>query len=356
MTTLQANGYISNAARTEGEAKTFLEDMRQFLEDLFGTDSTEPTISQSVINSGMRVGQRAAPSLTNALQYGKVDRFQGRGNATTVSAGTLTQAADSFALGASGQLLHFSGLTMSGGTLEVETVYRMEGADAEAFANKNASISAKVRHGVGSAVDWAIIVEKPTALDNFAAVSNVSTGADTSVSDVTNTTLTEEDVAMGDVSNGIQIRIVAKSGAVTTKNFYLTEVTLNLGDKAVPVLPVPFAADVAACQRYFEKSYPLATDPASATSAGGIGFLWNGGADQDDCTRHFAVNKRATPTIVWYSVVTGTSARIRDTTAGADRTVTGTLDEGETMTGIPQTTGQVGANRARAQWTAESEL
>ena len=67
---------------------------------------------------------------------------------------------------------------------------------------------------------------------------------------------------------------------------------------------------------------------------------------------------RDTPTIVWYSTGSGTAARVRNNSGGADYTVTATTGNGEKSIGAPtiDSTGGTAGNNMRAHWTADAEL
>jgi len=71
-----------------------------------------------------------------------------------------------------------------------------------------------------------------------------------------------------------------------------------------------FGEEVALCQRYYEKSYALGTDPGTATT---VGVCYNRNAQSNNNDMFFSVpfkvTKRATPTITLYDGA-GTSSRV----------------------------------------------
>jgi hypothetical protein len=70
----------------------------------------------------------------------------------------------------------------------------------------------------------------------------------------------------------------------------------------------------------------------------------------------FAVRKRATPAITWYSTST-LAGRVRDITAGNDVLIGSTNGTGEAHTGAPVSAGAVVVgNTHQAHWTADAEL
>lgn len=77
-------------------------------------------------------------------------------------------------------------------------------------------------------------------------------------------------------------------------------------------------AELALCQRYYEKSYNDGVNPAAASDPGVVfGCRPNGGAY---LYAPFKVTKRTTPTITVYSPATGTSGKVRNYNSAADET------------------------------------
>ncbi len=112
-------------------------------------------------------------------------------------------------------------------------------------------------------------------------------------------------------------------------------------------------AELAACKRYFQKSYNQATAPGtSSTFVSGRGF--NNATIYADYAFHvLQQTMRTAPTVTLYSASTGTSGKIYDATAGLDLTASAT-QIGENSFGI---TGSIVANRDYVfQFTASAEL
>jgi len=121
---------------------------------------------------------------------------------------------------------------------------------------------------------------------------------------------------------------------------------------------LPFGLTLALCQRYYEKSYDLAAVPGGVSTAGSrlTRASLAGQSILDGFATMFAVRKRATPTITWYSTST-LAGRVRDITAGSDVLITSTNGTGEGHTGAPVSAGAVTVgNTHQAHWTADAEL
>jgi len=100
------------------------------------------------------------------------------------------------------------------------------------------------------------------------------------------------------------------SGAVnliSTLNatFYITGVQLEAGDVATPFEHRSFGDELARCQRYYEKTYPYATTPGTASSYNTITALGIAGMDEETSGQRYItypwrVEKRTAPTLTIY--------------------------------------------------------
>ena len=145
--------------------------------------------------------------------------------------------------------------------------------------------------------------------------------------------------------------VVGTNGAT----FYITGVQLEKGTQATAFDYRDFGNELALCQRYFEKSYARGTVPATVTEVGSAYTLVGNSAGNPASNVYFKVSKRTTPTeLSFYSNVTGTIAKVRNSTAGTDENPTayGTSENGFAALGSTSTS----ATCFRFQWTAGSEL
>ena len=100
----------------------------------------------------------------------------------------------------------------------------------------------------------------------------------------------------------------------TSNNFYLTEVQLEVGDKATPFEHRSFAEELALCQRYYEKSYDYGTAIGTVTYLGAV--TMGGGATGSTTSfspmlcPQFEVRKRTAPTVTVYDQA-GTSGKVQ---------------------------------------------
>lgn len=276
--------------------------------------------SNAMINGGCIIAQRVtAPALSTTYQYGAVDRFAAKGTGTAVSAGTIGQTATPNAT-LVGFALKLIGVTITG-TGIVYARYRMEARDALRFKNLAASVSLKVYHDVGSAVNYTIYINKPTVADNFTSVTAIANSGAISVPTGAATTIKLENINtgnLGDVSNGLEIEVQAACGAITTKNFEYTEWEFNLGSKIKTFQPRSFDRELSSCMRYYEKtkSYPVAPSATDGLTNGGTMTntermtIWNtpsGTGTRAWGSEPFKVLKRVAPTIRYWDGAAGLS-------------------------------------------------
>jgi hypothetical protein len=117
------------------------------------------------------------------------------------------------------------------------------------------------------------------------------------------------------------------SGAVTlssttNNNIFITGVQLEAGSVATPFERVPYGTQLALCQRYFEKTFPVDVAPVNAAGQSSAEIFLSGSANGGGFGGNmyfgypWKVTKRAAPTV--------TAFNTRDTVAGTWSTFDGT--------------------------------
>jgi hypothetical protein len=220
----------------------------------FAGDITAPNLFKQnfLDNGGMQIYQRASAYTLAKDVYGfSVDRWAGMATGTLVSAGTLTQETAS-TLNNSGFSVKFSGATLTGtGILYLRQ--RIASQDAKKLKNQSVSIQFKVKHDVGSAINYTIFVRKADADNNFTTATNISNSGAISVATATDTIIKYENVALGDCSNGLEIEVKIECGAITTKNFEVSNAKLEIGTICTDFIDNSFADEFEKCKFYFFK-------------------------------------------------------------------------------------------------------
>jgi len=257
-----------------------------------------PTVAQhnAIIDGCCRVGE--SPILTlvnNTWGYGKVNLIAGMASGTAVSAGTLTQATAA-PVGRTGYAAQFAGVTITGAGV-VSSRYRAESLDSLRFKNQSASFSCLVYNDVGANINYTVTVRKATVADNFAATTVIATGVAQAVTTATGTLVKLENIAMGDCSNGIEIEVRADCGAVTAKNFYITELGFYEGVVAQMYSWRPLTQEQLLCYRHLETVFYL----VSAATAG-TGYI--------QYKANYKAPKRAAPTLISYLDTVGNASKV----------------------------------------------
>src|ERR1051325_8831340 len=149
------------------------------------------------------------------------------------------------------------------------------------------------------------------------------------------------------------VGVTNATSLIASKNLTwdLTGVQLEIGSVASNYEYRDFRQLLQDCQRYYEKSYDIGTALGTSTTVGAASYSRSGGASA--AFVHFAVYKRADPTVTSYST-TGASGKVRDITAGSNQN-SAEADQG--MSGFSNNAGlSVDGDLGKFQWTAESEL
>jgi len=215
-----------------------------------------------IVNGACHVAQQTANALASGDVYSQVDMFIARTTGVGVSAGSAKWASNTNGIGSSEFVLKLEGVTTASSG-SIGAVHRIESQNIRHLAGKKISIGVKVRHDVGSAVDFSVRLSSPDAQDDFSAVTLLSTTSAISVSSGTNTTLTFEEIDLGATAvRGLEIEVrVTLSASITTKNFEFTELQLHQGPIVPEFAGADFATELMRCQRYYYSSFNNGTEP-----------------------------------------------------------------------------------------------
>jgi hypothetical protein len=161
-------------------------------------------------------------------------------------------------------------------------------------------------------------------------------------------------ITIGTNSN-LQLRIAMPTGVTMTCDFWGMQLESGSTATAFQTATGSVPNELAACQRYFEKSYNVQTalgtvDDTTATwgsANAGDTTLVNG-------TVYFKVTKRTNPTIVIYNTDTGASGSF--VAAGSTMTVSTTVPGQMGIGRVYATTGMIANTYVRFHWTASAEL
>jgi len=143
--------------------------------------------------------------------------------------------------------------------------------------------------------------------------------------------------------------VVGTSGAT----FYVTGVQFEVGTVATPFERQIYSNQLAQCQRYYEHSYSQDTAAGTSTDTGTVSTK-SPQVDMQD-TIQFAVEKRAGPTITFYTNL-GVSGSWRSITAATNRGMTVSTSSGTRQFTWANSNSVTVGDVLRGHWTAASEL
>ena len=148
--------------------------------------------------------------------------------------------------------------------------------------------------------------------------------------------------------------VVGTSGAT----WYLVGVQLEIGSTATPFERRLYNAELAACQRYYAKSYAQGTVPGATTNLGLAALSSGGGGSYTDLlTVSLPVIMRTTVTVSFWDTV-GNSSKITRLIANSSTTnSTGSSAfESDRAFSLYGSSGVANANGLYAHWVASAEL
>jgi hypothetical protein len=313
-----------------------------------------------------RVAQGAALALVaGTYGYGLVDLVQGQVTGTVVSAGTLTQDASyTVAAAATAYSTKIAGLTVTG-TGKVLFRKWIESRDAVALKNGYCLFSVLCRHDIGSSINAFLTVNAFQTQDSRGAPVQIATGSGSPVSVVSGTdtlvTLAVPNMSAGGATpaNGIEVILEMDCGAVTSKDLWATDWQACIKTLAQKCGVPRFEDDLAATQRYFEKSYEYGTAPGTATNNGRSECITvstrSNGALVPEMFIRMTRRKVITPVPIAYSPATGASGEFRDIGAGTDKAAT--LAANTTTVELTNGGAQIAAtDQIEMHWTADARL
>ena len=237
---------------------------------------------------------------------------------------------------------------------------RIEAANSQDLAGRTATLSVDLSNSLLTTVTWT--ASYANSKDSFGTVASptktqIATGTFTITPTMTRYSA-QINVPSAAVT-GIEIEFMWSSGALLNSN-RIGRVQLEPGSVATPFEHRPIGAELALCQRYYEKSYGPGVNPGTVTLAGvhqsvaSTAFLLSCG------TVRYAVPKRTDPIVTLYSAnatnTTGVTSEY--TVAGvfvADRASIAAVSGAGSFYARVSGTATTG-NDIRFGWVASAEL
>lgn len=153
----------------------------------------------------------------------------------------------------------------------------------------------------------------------FIATTTVITATGSTA--LTANTLTTVSLAatIGATANNIAVFFWTDSAQAQNVTLDIGKAQIEFGSTASPFAYRGVAEEILLCRRYCFKTYPLDTAPATVTNAGAVGGVAPGTvAQRPFITTLFPVTMPITPTVTYYSPVTGASGQMANLNAAAD--------------------------------------
>jgi hypothetical protein len=306
-----------------------------------------------IINGDMDTDQRnagAAQTFTAAaaLAY-SVDRWYGYCTGANVTGQRVTGAT-------AGQFRYrFTG---AASVTAIGFGQRIEQLNSADLAGTTATLSVDLANSLLTTVTWTAFYANTA--DTFGTLASptrtqIATGTFT-----VNSTVTRYSTNIsipGAATTGVEI--VFTVGAQTSGTWTIGDVQLERGTVATPFERRSYGAELMMCQRYYEKSYDLATAVGTATTSGQASNsinLTSGTTDLISQNIFFGVRKRATPTTTIYSPFSGNSARVRNTINGSDITAIAVNSAESNLSIVTYPLTSASAQTITFHWAASAEL
>jgi hypothetical protein len=328
-----------------------------------------PFTRNAVINGGMDIWQRGT-SIAYGINTGvyTADRW------TTLRTASPSGATVSRQTSSLTGIQYCARVQRDSGNTSTAAMYfgtNLESADSYRFAGQTVTLSYYARKGANySPTSSELIGYIYTGTGTDQSFVSGFTGGVQNAGNVTLTTSWQRFTITATIpSNATQIAIyyaMTPTGTAGAADYYeITGVQFEVGNQASPFIRAAdgtIQGELAACQRYFEKSYDTNVAPATASQAAGINMAISATSVANNTTYMtpvFRVDKRTTPTVTCYSYA-GTAGAASKVSDGLDLSANTATAKNIGMTGFwvynlnasTFTTTQ----GAMFQWTASAEL
>ncbi len=226
-------------------------------------------MENAIINGCGRVSHRGNQTLGTAWDKTPIDLLSIKAEGS-VSAGTIKWVTSAFSLSETGHACFVEDATLTGSSA-ILFRRRIEAKDAWKFYGRAAYYSARVYHDHGADVDFIITIRKANTADNFSGTTQIVTGTVT----VSNDSNSDIDLAipnMGDCRNGIEIEVKADCGVITSKDTYIGQEQLSIGEAKRSFIARPLALEESLVSRYLR---PVTGLVAVANSSSNMQVVFN---------------------------------------------------------------------------------
>ena len=269
----------------------------------------------AIINGGFDIWQRGTSGFGTNQTY-NADRWFSSYNTGTV---TISQQSTGVPAGST-----YCWRSTNGAAASYSSQRQfLESFNANMLKGKTVTFSVKLRRNASMSVAIQVSVYKNATANTavggawsqigVTTVANASLPTGTTASDWYTASVTVA-IPNDGTANGIAVAVEPTATDANGAYWEMAQAQLEIASTASNFQTATgnIQAELAACQRYYLKSYAQATTPGTATNSIGA-FAYasvNGTVTDNRANVRFPVNMRTTPTITMYSSNTGTSAKI----------------------------------------------
>jgi len=321
-----------------------------------------PVNANPVLNSAMQIWQRGTSSAVtaNSVNYFSADRWQPYTTATgrTISRQVTGDTTNLPSIQYCMRVQRDSGNTS---TAFIQTAQSFESINSIPYAGKTVTFSFYARAGANySATSSALAYYLVTGTGTDQNLNNGFTGQVNLIAGTATLTTTWQrftataTIATSATQLGLNFAFTPTGTAGANDYYEMTGIQVEVGSVATPFKTngATIQGELAACQRYFQKTNNQSEAPGTAPTNTPINAI-NASTTLVVGVPPFKVSMRTAPTVTLYSPVTGTSGKIRS--GGADITATA-ADVGEFTIGYISATGLTAGSNSAIAFTASSEL
>jgi len=335
-----------------------------------------PSASNPVLNSAFQVWQRGTSIAgTSTIPY-TADRWQ-LGRAGSVTGSTVSRQATGDTTNLP-NIQYCARVQRDSGNTSTAVIFFMqsfETLNAIPYAGKTIALSFYARAGANfSAASSLLGARIDTGTGTDQNVFTGYTGSATPINTpVTLTTTWQRFTVTGTIAStatefGLLFNYSPTGTAGANDHFEITGVQIDVGSVALPfrTYAATIQQELAACQRYFQKSYEQATAPGASTAMNSIVILQQSAVAYGAYAAavKLPVTMRTSPTYTVYSPINGTTSVIADAAAntnmaaGSGTVGTNSSDSSLVIRNITTTPATITPNFGgfSFQYTASAEL
>jgi hypothetical protein len=318
-----------------------------------------------ILNSNFSVWQRGTSFTALSTAIYTADRW-GAYSGTTGRTVSRQSAGTSIGIGTQ----YCARIARDSGNTNTSTVFFYQSLESTAsipFAGSTVTLSFYARAGANfSAASSQIVAEVFSGTGTDQNIISGYTGSATVIGSYqTITTSWARYTLTGSVAStatelGLRFSFAPTGTAGANDYFEIANVQLENAAVATSYTPATgtIQGELAACQRYYQKTYNQSTTPGTSTATGAIFGVAVGPAFQaiPGLNPTFVTVMRTAPTMTYYST-DGTINTVRNNTAGTNLSVAAVYDIGESRGGFVDTTAAIADNsQFRCHFTASAEL